>query len=193
MPIFVKKKLCINGSKITIENIKDKKKHTLDEEILYKHFRYGYCSTAHSYQGASIKNSITIHEWQRSRLVTREWAYTAITRATDFNNVSFYLNTEAEQERTEQKLIQYFKNKIEGYKQQDMKANRELNLDNYVDVDWCMDRLRGTCGKCGCDFYFESKKGLLSSNFSCQRIDNAWAHTKDNAVAYCVYCNCSSK
>ena len=45
--------LCINGSKITIENIKDKKKHTLDEEILYKHFRYGYCATAHSCQGAS--------------------------------------------------------------------------------------------------------------------------------------------
>ena len=62
--------LCINGSKITIETIKDKK-HTLDEGILYKHFRYGYCASCHSCQGASIKNNITIHEWQRSRLVSR--------------------------------------------------------------------------------------------------------------------------
>ena len=185
--------LCINNSKITIENIKTKKKSTLDEETLYKHFRYGYCSTAHSYQGASVKNNITIHEWQRSRLVTREWLYTAITRCVDLNNVSFYHNVEAEQEIVEQKLMNYFKNKIEAYKQQDRKAGRELNLDNYVDVDWCMDRLQSTCGKCGCDFYFETKKGNINSNFSCQRTDNNFSHTKDNCIAYCVDCNCASK
>ena len=185
--------LCINGSKITIENIKDKKKHTLDEDILYKHFRHGYCSTAHSYQGASVKNHITIHEWQRSRLVTREWAYTAITRCVDLNNVSFYENTEAEQDRVEQKLINYFKNKIEGYKQQDKRNLREINLDNYVDVDWCMDRLKSTCGKCGCDFYFETKQGVVTSNFTAQRTDNLYPHSKDNIIAYCNYCNCSSK
>ena len=185
--------LCINNSKITIENIKTKKKSTLDEETLYKHFRYGYCSTAHSYQGASVKNNITIHEWQRSRLVTREWAYTAITRCVDLNNVSFYHNVEAEQDRQEQQLMNYFKNKIEAYKQQDKKAGRELNLDNYVDVEWCMDRLNGTCGKCGCDFYFETKKGNINSNFSCQRTDNNFSHTKDNSIAYCVDCNCVSK
>ena len=37
--------LCINSSGIIIENIKDKKKHTLTEELLNKHFRYGYCAT----------------------------------------------------------------------------------------------------------------------------------------------------
>ena len=185
--------LCINGSIITIENIKDKKKHTLDEETLYKHFRYGYCATAHSCQGASIKNNITIHEWQRSRLVSREWLWTSITRCVDFKNVSFYENTEAEQDRQEQKLMNYFKNKIEGYKQQDKKAGRELNLDSYVDVEWCMDRLTSTCGKCGCDFYFETKKGVITSNFTAQRIDNDHNHSKDNIVAYCNYCNCSSK
>ena len=105
-------------------------------------------------KGARIKNSITIHEWQRSRLVSREWLWTAITRATDFNNVSFYHNVEAEQDIQEQRLVNYFKNKIEAYKQQDKKAGRELNLDNYVDVDFCMDRMNGTCGKCGCDFLF---------------------------------------
>ena len=185
--------LCIKNSNITIENIKTKKKSTLDEDTLYKHFRYGYCSTAHSYQGASVKNNITIHEWQRSRLVTREWLYTAITRCVDLNNVSFYENNEAEQDRVEQKLINYFKNKIEAYKQEDRKAGRELNLDNYVDVDFCMDRMNGTCGKCGCDFYFETKKGNINSNFSCQRTDNNFSHTKDNCIAFCVDCNCASK
>ena len=128
-----------------------------------------------------------------TRLVSREWAWTAITRATDFNNVSFYENTEAEQDRVEQKLMSYFKNKVEGYKQQDRKASRELNLDSYVDVDWCMDRLNGTCGKCGCDFYFETKKGVITSNFTAQRCDNAFAHSKDNVIAFCCQCNCASK
>ena len=56
-----------------------------------------------------------------------------------------------------------------------------------------MDRLKGTCGKCGCDFYIEIKKGAMNSNFTCQRVDNLHGHTKDNSVAFCNYCNCSSK
>ena len=100
---------------------------------------------------------------------------------------------QAEQDRIEQQLKTYFKNKIEGYKQQDKRNLREINLDNYVDVDWCMGRLSGTCGKCGCDFYFETKKGNINSNFSCQRVDNAFAHSKDNIIAFCCWCNCASK
>ena len=80
--------------------------------------------------------------------LSREFLWTALTRATDFKNVFFFQYRDAEQEKQEQKLKQYLKNKIEGYKQQDKKANRELNLDNYVDVDWCLDRLNETCGKC---------------------------------------------
>ena len=185
--------LCINSKGITIENIKDKKKYTLPEELLNKHFRYGYCATAHSCQGASINNNITIHEWDKSYLVSREWLWCSLTRARDFNKIAFFKNDKANERMEKQLLINYLKNKIEGYKRQDLKASRELNEDNYIDVDWCLDRLKGTCQKCGSDFYIEPKNGLLSSNFTCQRVDNNFSHTKDNAVAYCCYCNCSSK
>ena len=185
--------LCINSSGIIIENIKDKKKYTLTEELLNKHFRYGYCATCHSCQGASINNNIVIHEWDKSYLVSREWIWTAYTRARDFNKVAFFKNEKAEEKMERQLLINYLKNKIEGYKKQDLKAGRELNEDNYIDVGWCMDRLKGTCQKCGGDFHIEIKKGTLSSNFTCQRVDNNFSHTKDNSVAFCNYCNCSSK
>ena len=185
--------LCINSWGITIENIKDKKKHTLTEELLNKHFRYGYCATCHSCQGASINNNITIHEWDRSYLVSREWVWTSLTRARDFNKVAFFKNEKAEEKMEQQLLINYLKNKIEGYKKQDLKAGRELNENNFVDVNFCMERLKGTCQKCGGDFHIEIKKGALSSNFTCQRVDNNFSHTKDNCVAYCNYCNCSSK
>ena len=185
--------LCINSSGIIIENIKDKKKYTLTEELLNKHFRYGYCATCHSCQGASINNNIVIHEWDRSYLVSREWIWTAYTRARDFNKVAFFKNEEVEEKMEKQLLINYLKNKIEGYKKQDMKAGRELNENNFVDVNFCMERLKGTRQKCGGDFHIEIKKGALSSNFTCQRVDNNFSHTKDNCVAYCNYCNCSSK
>ena len=185
--------LCINSRGITIENIKDKKKYTLTEELLNKHFRYGYCATCHSCQGASINNNIVIHEWDRSYLVSREWIWTAYTRARDFNKVAFFKNEKAEEKMEQQLLINYLKNKIDGYKEQDLKAGRELNENNFVDVNFCMERLKGTCQKCGGDFHIEIKKGALSSNFTCQRVDNNFSHTKDNCVAYCIYCNCSSK
>ena len=185
--------LCINSWGITIENIKDKKKYTLTEELLNKHFRYGYCATCHSCQGASINNNIVIHEWDRSYLVSREWIWTAYTRARDFNKVAFFKNEKAEEKMEQQLLINYLKNKIDGYKKQDLKAGRELNENNFVDVNFCMERLKGTCQKCGGDFHIEIKKGALSSNFTCQRVDNNFSHTKDNCVAYCNYCNCSSK
>ena len=185
--------LCINPWGITIENIKDKKKYTLTEELLNKHFRYGYCATCHSCQGASINNNIVIHEWDKSYLVSREWIWTAYTRARDFNKVAFFKNEKAEEKMEQQLLINYLKNKIDGYKKQDLKAGRELNENNFVDVNFCMERLKGTCQKCGGDFHIEIKKGALSSNFTCQRVDNNFSHTKDNCVAYCNYCNCSSK
>ena len=185
--------LCISSSGIIIENIKDKKKYTLPEELLNKHFRYGYCATAHSCQGASINNNITIHEWDKSYLVSREWAWCSLTRARDFNKVAFFKNDKANERMEKQLLINYLKNKIEGYKKQDLKASRELNEDNYIDVDWCLDRLKGTCQKCGVDFYIEPKNGLLSSNFTAQRQDNLHGHTKDNCIPFCIYCNCSSK
>ena len=185
--------LCINSRHIVIENIKDKKQHTLTEELLNKHFRYGYCATCHSCQGASINNNITIHEWNKSYLVSREWIWTAYTRARDFNKVAFLKNEKADEKMEKELLINYLKNKIDGYKKQDLKAGRELNEKNYVDVNFCMERLKGTCQKCGGDFHIEIKKGTLSSNFTCQRVDNDFSHTKDNCVAYCCYCNCSSK
>ena len=140
-----------------------------------------------------INNNITIHEWDKSYLVSREWLWCSLTRARDFNKIAFFKNDKANERMEKQLLINYLKNKIEGYKRQDLKASRELNEDNYIDVDWCLDRLKGTCQKCGSDFYIEPKNGLLSSNFTCQRVDNNFSHTKDNAVAYCCYCNCSSK
>ena len=69
---------------LSLENVKSKEKFTIVIYILDKHFRYDYCTTCHSAQGASIDGQIIIHEWEKKYLVTREWIWCALTRSTDF-------------------------------------------------------------------------------------------------------------
>ena len=112
----------ISKNIIKLENVKSKQQYLADIATLDKHFRYDYCTTCHSAQGASIDGKIVIHEWEKSNLVTREWLWCALTRSTDFNNVLFYESTEAENELNETTLHKYWLNKINTYKLQDQKA-----------------------------------------------------------------------
>lgn len=55
--------LNVNLHTVELQNIKTKTTHITTIKILEKHFRYAYCATAHSSQGASVDKSITIFEW----------------------------------------------------------------------------------------------------------------------------------
>ena len=87
----------------------------------------------------------------------------------------------------------YFKRKVDGYKVQDLKATRQIDEEEYVDVDFCMEKFKGNCENCNVKFDFEIKHGRLSSNFSAQRVSNSLPHYKSNCVSWCVRCNCSAK
>ena len=183
----------VEGNMITIQDIKDKKAvRTVSENIIDKHFRYAYCATCHSRQGQSISGNITIHEWQKSYLVSREWLWCAISRARDFNNVYFFKNEKADEEMHKNLVIGYFKNKVEGYKKQAKVAGREIDEENYIDEHWCLKHFHGCCAHCSVKFYIEMKAGKLSTNFTAQRLDNTICHSVDNCTPYCKYCNCSA-
>ena len=133
----------VEGNMITIQDIKDQKDvRTVKENIIDNHFRYAYCATCHSRQGQSISGNITIHEWQKSYLVSREWLWCSITRARDFNNV-FFKNDKADEEMQRNLVIGYFKNKVEGYEKQDKVAGREIDEENYIDEHWCLNHFHG--------------------------------------------------
>ena len=181
----------VEGNMITIEDIKDKDNvRTVSENIIDNHFRYAYCSTTHSRQGTSIGGNLTIHEWNKAYLVSREWLYCSITRARDFNNVYFFKNEKADEEMQKNLVIGYFKNKVEGYKKQD--KDREIDEENYINEHWCLKHFHGCCAHCGVKFYIEMKAGKLSTNFTAQRQDCGLAHTLDNIEPWCKYCNCSA-
>ena len=72
-----------------------------------------------------------IFDWKYHR-VTNEWLYTAISRCTDLNNVTFY---DYEEPTDDDNLrSSYFKKKIENYKKQDKEAKRKIPKDDYINV-----------------------------------------------------------
>ena len=182
----------VHENEVTLQEIKTKEVRTFQVDIIDKHFRYAYCSTTHSRQGTSISGNMTIHEWNKSYLVSKEWLYCSITRARDLNNIYFFKNDKCNDEMHKSLVINYFKNKVEGYKLQDYKAKREIDEEQFVDEQLCLKHFKGCCAKCGVKFELDTKGGKLSTNFSFQRLDNSIAHHIDNVEPWCVYCNCSA-
>ena len=125
-------------------------------------------------------------------MTIHEWLWTSITRARDFNNVYFYKNKEGDEDMFKSLVINYFKNKVEGYKQQDRVAKREIDEEQYIDENWCLKYFKSCCQNCGIKFNLDTRGGKISSNFTAQRCDNELCHTVENCTAFCVYCNCSA-
>ena len=74
---------------VVLEDEHSKTIQKLSLDMLRKHFIFNYCFTCHSVHGSSIEGGITIFDYNHC-LVDKSWIWTAITRATDLNKVSFY-------------------------------------------------------------------------------------------------------
>ena len=85
----------------------------------------------------------------------------------------------------------YFKNKVMNYVEQDKKSNRLIDDDEYVDVDFLMDMMNTQCENCNEPLVIDFEDGKVSSNISCQRLNNELAHYKSNCIPLCVQCNCA--
>jgi hypothetical protein len=98
-----------------------------------------------NYYSQSYNNNstheITIFEWYLP-FTSRKWIWTAITRTTDLDKVYIY---DGKVEGDDDKLINnYFNNKIDGYKKQDLKSKRNVS-NNYVNVEWLRSCLGKAC------------------------------------------------
>ena len=181
--------ISIDEWKVEIQDIKSKTIFMTNTTTLDKHFIHAYCATCHSSQGASLDKSITIHEWDKSHLVSREWIWTAITRCRDINKVKFFKAGIDDTDLNEAQVTRYLEHKIKRYKLQDMKAEREIDNKKYIDVKLLFDRLNTRCNKCSSEFEKEINNGVINSSMTAQRIHNDYAHHKDNCISYCLNCN----
>jgi len=128
--------------------------------------------------------------------VSREWLWTAITRATSLDNVYFYEYTEPELNKD---LVHaYFKRRVNGYKEQDLERTKAKRLssevkESYVSPEWLINCKNKLCSKEGCNnqLYIGFRDGNTFTNITAQRLDNNLYHTLDNITPMCRTCNCS--
>ena len=158
-------------------------------DIIRQHFIFSYATTCHSFQGHSVKERITIHDYTHFH-ATRNWLYVAITRCTDLNNVYFYKPKEEEKTINTKPYEIYFKSKIQGYKQQDKAAGRAIDKDKYITSEWFIERLNDICPSCNEDFKFKFTNGKITdSDITADRLNNDISHEIDNCRICCQLCN----
>jgi hypothetical protein len=163
----------------------------IKKALVAKHFIYGYCRTGHSLQGVTIRDKITVCDWRylerQDPVRLRKWLYVAITRATSLDDVQIFAGGNAEFNDQLWKL--YLKKKVVQYKEQDKRANREMDPENYITEQWLDDNLRNVCIPCNCTFDVSFKECKVSCNLTADRVDNDRSHELDNIVPCCTSCN----
>jgi len=142
----------------------------------------------------SIEGRITIHNLS-SRHVSRQWFYTAITRARSLSDV-FICVPEKKEESLKAKKFRTIQKKIEGYKRQDYHGGRDVNHENYVDYKWVIDRLykaRQCCESCQVQLALVDYGPREMTQWSVDRIDNNLSHHKTNCQILCLGCNVAKR
>ena len=180
----------IVGDIVVLQNVATNEKQNIKIELLRKHFIYAYCYTAHSKQGCSVDGDIVIYDWNEW-YVSKNWFFTALTRATDFNKIKFFKYNKGEESKSKRIVEQYFERKVLNYIEQDKRAGRDVEGNAYVDVDFLMNLMNTQCENCNEPLVIDFEDGKVSSNISCQRVNCCEAHFKDNCKGYCVSCNCA--
>jgi hypothetical protein len=180
--------MSVSDKGLTIKSVCNNAMFEVPISTIRSHFIFSYCGTAHSQQGASIDSTITIFDYKHFS-ITAEWLWVAITRATELDNVYFYDYTFDEE--FNRNLIQsYFARKVKGYASQDREAKREIDKNNYVNVEWLMEAANKRCKSCRCDFYVNFDVGNTTTKITAQRLDNSKDHNLDNIIPMCKWCNC---
>ena len=136
--------------------------------------------------GASIDEPFIIADW-KTKGVTMNWLYTAISRATRYSDIYFL-----HESLYESCVDVMLDDMIKGYKCQDRKAGRDWDEEDYVCDIWIKAKYRmcKTCRICGNSMAYE--KGNVCK-ITVNRLDNSLAHVMENCELLCKLCNCSCK
>ncbi|MBS1736426.1 MAG: hypothetical protein JSS98_07425 [Bacteroidetes bacterium] len=158
------------------------------------HFILSYANTCHSVQGLSIDEPMTIFDIN-TPYVDRYFVWTALTRATDFNNVTIFKHSDDDVSNlTRSRVKQYFEKKVEGYKTQDKLADRTWKANTFVTAEWIkeeyakLQQKQCACCKSPYEIYVD-EDGTVKSNLTVDRIDSNLAHLKTNCRLLCRTCN----
>jgi len=107
------------------------------------------------------------------------------------NNITFinklYLKDEFNEK---QQLSSEINKKINGYRSQDKKKNR--NVDDFITFDETVEKIvtsKLKCYYCKCNVLLFYEDIRQNDQWTLERIDNKKCHSKDNVVISCLKCN----
>ena len=165
-------------------------KHKISVDLLDKYLKLSYAITAHSAQGFTLKEKITVFDLY-SHMVTIPWLYVAITRSRNLKDITLYWGKQ--QSIGEKAIDSILKNRISGHLASD--SNKSFDKEQYITAEWIKEKINKT--KCcsgvnskECNRLFDYND---SESFSVDRINNELAHLKENCQIICVSCNKSKK
>ena len=182
----------VEEDKLHLKDEVDNIDYYLSNELVDKCMKLPYAMTCPTVQGCTLgaDEKITIFD-ANLPYTTREYFYTAITRVQYLDNITVFIHDEDEVFQKEQGLFKrYLKEKIEGYKQQDKKANRPVGED-YIDVNWFSEQMKksNACRVCFKTFEIIPANGSVKSDLTVDRKNSSLSHTKLNCHLVCHSCN----
>jgi len=128
--------------------------------------------------------------------VDRYFIWTALTRATDFKNITIYEHSQEDVISLRQsKVKQYFEHKVDNYKRQDKKAGRKWIEEEYISADWFNNEYHKltikSCISCKTPYEIPhiDHNANVTSTLTADRINNSLPHTTNNVRLICLNCN----
>ncbi len=129
--------------------------------------------------------------------MSRRKFWTAITRARNLNDITFFINSENTiNSFKESKYKQYIRFKVENYKTQDKNKNRYWESKDYINEEWISEQFEKSsqCPLCFKSYeLFINDNNNVISDLTVDRIDNNLPHIKTNCRLTCHHCNISKK
>ena len=110
---------------------------------------------------------------------------------TAINKMYLDENLEGSSDKVLNEMRREITNKINGYKQQDIKKKRhdESKLITFDDTIEKLVASKLCCYYCKCHVYIVYQDVRQNDQWSLDRIDNSIGHFKDNVIVACLECN----
>lgn len=165
--------------------------------LIRKHFNYDFANTCHSLQGMSASDGVCLFDVE-GWYITREWFYTALTRTRDLNKVYFWDAFQAGTTvsglpaATDADFVELMVERIADHKKEDKKKGFDWEEEEYVDGERILELFHEQnkqCAHCGENLLARWKKGDKNAT-TIDRIDNDFAHVKDNVML--THCRCNA-
>ena len=191
---FIYNVIKVDGEMIHINEPVDDITFYLKKETIHNHFRFEFSETAHSVQGLTFGDKITICDVNKSNhWLTPEWIWVAITRSNNIrDNISICTDV------IHNNVLQNLKTKLKGHEVYDKKNGFIFDAELYprCDKTWVHETLnnqRGRCAECRTKLktYWSFARDLRQYSINRTRNSFRGGHCQSNANILCLSCQCA--